>query len=561
MALRRRDAPTLLLGAAMFVAAVLLIAFGWRLTFFQDAWSVLMERRPWDAHSLLAPFNEHLLVLQVLVEKAFVSIFGMGGNHPEMLFMVFSLLAAAALLFVYVRRCAGEWIALFATCLLLFLGTAWQVLLWPFEMNFAASLAAGIGMLLMLEREDRRGDVWACVLALVSVGFGSFGLSFAVAAFVDVCVRHRERGWRRVWIVVAPAILYLAWYAGWGHEAEHHLTLHNILASPVYTAEGLAAGLASLTGLGTSGGLGLSDPTWGRPLLVALVGVAIWAQRKRPGVAKSFWPVVAVGLSYWLLAGFNFIPGREADSVRYQYGGAAIVLLLVAELLRQWRFSPRALLVAAGATALMLGPNLAQFHEGYEVLRQQSVLARSDTAAIEIARHTVSPEFRLSLENSGTASLINVDAADYLAAVEEHGSPAYSPAELAGAAEPGRRWADVALAEALPLGLETVPGGFDPGAIGGAGCTAVPPGGAVPEVALGTGQTRIYVGEGGEAQLSLRRFAEGEYPVKLAAVPGGASAVLRVPRDEAPEYPWLLHVEAGQEAFVCTPAGSGGAAG
>jgi hypothetical protein len=558
MALRRRDAPTLLLGAAMIVAAILLIALGWKITFFQDVWSVLMERRPYDAHSLLAPFNEHLLVLQVLVEKLLVSIFGMGNNHPEMLFMAFSLLAAAGLLFVYVRRCAGEWIALFATCLLLFLGTAWQVLLWPFEMNFAASLAAGIGMLLMLERGDRRGDIWACVLALVSVGFGSFGLSFAIAAFVDVCARRRERGWRRIWIVVVPAVLYLAWYAGWGHEAEHHLTLHNVLASPLYTVEGMAAGLASLTGLGAGSGVDLSDPSWGKPLLIALVGVAIWAQRKRPGVAKSFWPVVAVGLSYWLLAGFNFIPGREADSVRYQYGAAAIILLVVAELLRQWRFSPRALVIAAAATALMIGPNLVQLHQGYDVLKQQSVLTRSDTAAIEIARQSVSPEFRLTPENSGTASLINVDAGDYLAAVGEHGSPAYSPAELAGAEEPGRHWADVALAQALPLEMETVRGGFEASATTGAGCTAVPPGGAVPEVALGTGKTEVFVGEGGEARLSMRRFAEGEYPVTLPAVPGGASASLQIPADEAPEYGWFMHVEAEQEVFVCTPGGSGG---
>jgi hypothetical protein len=551
MDLRRRDAPILLLGGALIAAAILMIALGWQLTFFQDVWSVLMERRPYTAHSLLAPFNEHLIVLQVLVEKVLVSVFGMGDNHPEMLFMTASLLAAATLLFVYIRRCAGDWIALFATCLLLFLGAAWQVLLWPFEMNFVASLAAGIGMLLMLERQDRRGDIWACVLALVSIGFGSFGLSFGVAAFVDVCVRHRERGWKRLWIVAIPAVLYLAWYAGYGHEAEHHLTLHNVLASPLYTVEGMAAGIASLAGLSSTGSTGVADPTWGRPLLIALVGVAIWAQRKRPGVAKTFWPVVAIGLSYWLLAGFNYIPGREASAVRYQYGAAAIVLLVVAELLRSWRFSPRVLWFAAAATALMIAPNLAQLGSGYDALKEQTVLTRADTGAIEIARHTVAPSFGLTPEIAGTPSLINVNAANFLPAVEEHGSPGYSPAELAGAAEPGRRYGDIVLSQALPLRMIVAEGGFSTLRTRAADCTAVPPDGSVPEVQVGPGRTRILVGEGGEATLSMRRFDTTEYPVHLQSLPGDSSASLLVPHDEAPEYPWYLHVEAAQEVWVC----------
>lgn len=555
MALRRRDAPILLLAAALIAATILLIALGWQLTFFQDAWATLMERRPWSAHSLLAPQNEHLIVLQVIVSKFFVEIFGMGDNHAEMLFNVAAMLAAAVLLFVYARRRVQEWVALIAAVLLLFLGTAWQVLLWPFEMEFTVPAAAGIGVLLALEREDERGDLLAFVLLLTAIGFGSFGLSFAVAAFVDICVRHRTRGWRRLWIVVIPGILYLAWYAGWGHDAEHHLTLHNVLASPVYVFEGMAAGIASLTGLGASGPVGAIDPSWGKPLLVALVGLAIWAQTKRPGVAKTFWPVVAVALSYWLLAAFNFIPGREATAIRYQYGAAAVLLLVAVELLRGWRFSPRALWIAAAATALMIGPNLAQLHSGYNVMKEQTVLTRSDTAAIEIARRSVDPYFILTPEIAGTPSLINVSGANYLAAVQEHGSPAYSPAELAAADEPGRHWADVVLSQALPLRLMTVEGGFAPLRTHASDCTAVPPGGSVPEVPVGPGRTRILVGEGAEASLSMRRFAEGEYPVSLPAVPGGSATSLLVPPDDAPEYPWFLHVEAAQEVWVCGPGG------
>jgi hypothetical protein len=272
-------------------------------------------------------------------------------------------------------------------------------------------------------------------------------------------------------------------------------------------------------------------------------------------VPKTFWPIAAAALSFWLLAAFNFIPGREATSIRYVYADGAFVLLLAAELFSAQgiRLGKKALWVGAAITVMALGPNLAQLHTGYDWLKEQTVLTRSDTGAIDIARRTVAPNFELTAENAGTPSLINVIADNYLPAVEEHGSAGYSPAELAGANEPGRHWADIVLSQALPLRLITVEGGFSPLRTKAPDCTAVPPDGSVPEVSVGPGRTRILVGEGGEAQLSMRRFAEGEYPVRLPAVPGGSSASLLVPHDEAPEYPWFLHLEATQEVWVCGP--------
>ncbi len=57
------------------------------------------------------------------------------------------------------RRRVGPWPALFAAVLLLFLGPAWEVLLWPFEIAFAGSVLFGVAMLLALDRGERRGDV------------------------------------------------------------------------------------------------------------------------------------------------------------------------------------------------------------------------------------------------------------------------------------------------------------------------------------------------------------------------------------------------------------------
>jgi hypothetical protein len=552
MALRRRANPDTLLIAAMAVAAVVLIALGWKLTFFQDVWDVLLNRQSWSAHDLLVPHNEHLIVFQAIVEKLFVEIFGMRNAHPEMIFMTATLLASAGLVYVYVKRRLGGWVALLIAVLLLFFGEAWEILLWPFEMEFSAPFAAGMGMLLVLEREDERGDIWGTVLLVLAVGFGSLGVSFIFAAFAQIAVASRERGWKRLWIVAIPAVLYLAWYAKYGHEAEHHVTLDNILNSPAYVFEGVGAGFASVLGLTNApltGAVPISP--WAPALAIAAIGLAVWGQIRRPGLPRTFWPIAAAAVSFWLLASFNFIPGREASSVRYVYADGAFVLLIAVELFAAQgiRLGKKGIWVGAVILVLALGPNIAKLHDGYSYLKEQTLFTRSDTGAMAIASETMSPEFYLTPEISGTATF-SIPGQQFKEAVAKWGSPGYSAAEIASAPAPAGHLADTVLASALPLSTETELEGFDASATGDAGCTAVPPGG--PEVALRPGKTRIEVGPGGSASLSLRRFAQGAYPVPLSAAPGGSVMTLDVPKDKAPEYPWYLHVAASQEVWVCS---------
>jgi hypothetical protein len=548
---RPRSNPTALglLFVALAASAALLIALGWPLTFFQDTWAVLLERPGVSAHSLLAPHNEHLIVIPVGIEKVLVAVFGMSSAHPELLVMVATVLAAAVLFFVFARRRVGDWPALLATLLLLFLGSAWQVILWPFEITLVGSTATGIAVLLMLDRNDERGDLWACFLLIVSIAFGSVGLSFAFAALVDVFCRRRSRGWRRIYIAVVPLLLYGAWYLGWGHVAEHHLTIHNVLRSPAYTFEGFASAVGSLAGLSSATATSPGSPDWGRPLLIALIGLAFYAHWRRPRLEVSFWTVATAAVSFWLLAAFSYIPGREPASPRYVYTGAVFVLLLVVELLRGVRFSRRVLWLGAGLTLLAILPNLAQLKEGADWLEEQTLLTRADTGALEIASRTVEPTFTLLPEVAGTPSLININAEEFLPVAREDGSPAYSPAELAAAPEVARRQADIVLSQALPLSTETLHGGSSRS--GSETCQTVPPGGNPPEgIRLSPGLTRIEIGAGPEAGLHLRRFAATEFPVPTEKAPGGSTVLLRIPRDRAPQ-PWYLQVEAQQLVRVC----------
>jgi hypothetical protein len=546
----RRASPTVLLAAVLLASAAVLLVLGWPLTFFQDTWSFLLTRQGFSASDFLAPHNEHLVVIPVAINKLVLGVFGMSTARPEMVLMTLTVLVSGALVFVYVRRRIGPWPALMAATLMLFLGSAWQVLLWPFEIEFSGALMAGLAMMLVLERDDRRGDAWACLLLTISIGFGSLGLSFAAAALVDVFLKRRSRGWGRAYVVAVPLLLYVAWYLGWGHKAEHHLTIHNILMSPQYVFDGFASAVDSLAGLSNIPVDAPGQPEWGRPLLIALIALAIYGQRRKPGFSPHFWPAAAAGLSYWLLAAFNFIPGREAASTRYVYAGVAFLLLIVATLLQGVRLSRRALWIGAGLTLLALGPNLAQLKDGANWLKEQSVLTRADTAAIEIARRTVPPSFALTPEVAGTASLTPVNAGQYFEATAAHGSPAYSVDELAKALPVGRYWADVALSKALPLSTSTrsvtgLPNGLGP-------CVTLPGGAgtATPQVRLWHGLVKVWLAPGPEATLQLRRFATGQFPVDLGSLPGGSMTLLRIPRDAAPQ-PWFAQVQATQPVRFC----------
>lgn len=556
MAWQRRNATAGVLAGVLMAAAVLLLYLGRHFTFIQDSWYFLLDRPGVNADAFLKPHNEHIVVIPVAISKLLIAVFGMTSALPERIVLTAMLLATAVLVFVYVRRRIGPWPAVIAATLLLFLGPSWSVLLWPFEIVIVGSVLTGVAMLLALEREDRAGDAWACLLAVLSVGFSSLGVPFAIAAGADVLVNRRRRGLRRAWIALVPLALYGLWYLGWGHQAPHHLTLDNVLSSPAYLLNGFASSLDSLLGLSTIDVNDIGQPEWGRPLLLAAVALVAWGQTRKRGFSPRLWPVTAAAVSYWLLAGFNTIPGRPAVAGRYGYAGAAFVLLIAADLLKGVRFGRNALLVGAAVTTLAVASNLVFFREGRNFLEEISVLTRAETGALDISHRTVSPAFSLTPEVAGTATLEAISAGSYLEATREHGSPGYSPRELAAAPESARRQADIVLSQALPLSTDVRRGAFRADA--GRGCTVVAGGGrAVGDVAIGPGLTKIEVAPGPAAEVSLRRFATGEFPVRTAGAPGGAVTLLRVPRD-ASSRPWHLHVEAGQTARVCDPAAGAG---
>ena len=199
----------------------------------------------------------------------------MGSALPFRVVSTAFFLLSAVLLFTYLRDRLGEWPALAGTAVVLFLGAAWEDLLWPFQIGYFGATATGLGMLLALQRQSRRGDRLACLLLTLSILFSSLGLSFAIGAAVAVALRPDR--WRRLYIFAIPLAIYALWYLGWGHTAESAITLTNVAKTPLYILDGIGFSFASLLGLANPRlGFETEGLSWVRALAVAGIGLGPW---------------------------------------------------------------------------------------------------------------------------------------------------------------------------------------------------------------------------------------------------------------------------------------------
>ncbi len=549
-----RSATPLML-AAMLASGVLITTLASRITFLLDDWTFILYRRGFNADAFLKPDNEHFVAGPVAVFKLLLATFGMGSTLPYRVIAAALFLLGAWFLFVWIRRRLGEWPALIALLPVLFLGAAYDDLLWFASITFLGSMACGLGVLVALDRRDKVGDWLACAWLVGSMLFSSLWLAFAIGAAVDVVLRRGDRDWRRrAFVVAVPVALYAIWWLGWGHTAESAFSLHNVATTPLYVFDSFAAAIAALLGLATPVE-GIASPAgldWGRPLAVLLGGLAVWRLYRIERIPRSLWVVLAIVLSYWILGGFDVKPGRLAWASRYQYPAGAMVLLVAADLLRGLKLERRLAIPALAVVVAAVASNLLFLHESYESYERTSRLERADLTAVEIARNTVEPGLILS-EDIADTGYVPVEVGSYLSARDAFGSPAYTEAELKAAPEEARIPADKVLAAALGVELRPVaaPRGEAledcrtvEAASGEATVVTLPAGGAL-------------LRSGGAGELSLGRFADA-FPVQLGSLATGAWNELAIPADLSPR-PWRAQLSPAGSLTICNLAVEGGA--
>jgi hypothetical protein len=549
---RSNGALLALIGLSALAIGVLLYQ-GRGQTFFYDEWSFILQRRGISFDTFLEPHGgDHLSIVPVAIYKVMLQVFGLRTYLPYQLLVIAAHVACASLLWIYARRRLGAWLALVPAALLLFLGAAWQDLLWPFQIGFLLSTGAGVAMLLALEADPPRLPL-VLALLLVSLASSGIGIAFLVVAAIEIAGGPERR--RRAWIVVVPAAALVIWYAIYGGTDRN-------LAQPAhalrYALDMAAAGIAGL------GGLGLE---WGRPLLVAAVaGLVLVVGRTVPRNGVRLLALAAGAASFWLLTGASradFTPPVPPDTSRYLYISAVFLLLAGCEVVAPRVLGRRAWTGLAAGVAVLCASSLGVLADGAGGLRDTNRAVRVELAALEVAGDRADRDFSIDPQRAPV-----LPAGPYLDAVDDFGSPAYHLAAIRRDVFPGAAALfDGALLRALGTAPQPATGeppreGTPPrldAAIGGSArsdgaCRSFTSGGsgAALDVTVPAGGLIVSAAEGSPVELRFRRLASayGAGPPAFTVAGGSGPVRLAVPPDRLSD-PWHVRLSPRQDVRVC----------
>ena len=551
--------------ALLLVGATVVLLHETRGTkFWFDEWTWVGGRRGNSVATFLNPHDGHLSLVPIAIYRLLFATAGLGDYVPYRVVVVALDLACVVLLFVYARRRVGDFLALLAAALLLFLGPAWETSIWPFGMTYLLSLASGVGALLLLDRRDRAGDVGACALIAVSLASSGIGMTIAVGAVIEVAWARRR--WRDAWIAAIPIALYVLWWAVYQNV---NFVRHDILLTPGFVAGSAASAFSSLFGLtGQISPLNAMDAgtilTWGAPLALAALVVLVWRLRRPGALTPRLASVLGITLSFWILTALGRANLSPPYASRYLEVSALFVLLVAVELARGVRVRATVALVLAIVTAAAVISNVEPFRVGGLFLRDEARVTGADLAALEIGKPLVKPSY-VPTQLPGYP-FVTLNAGQYFAAVRAYGSPADSPAQLAHDPEPARLAADTELIRIHMLTLSPpgggVPAASRPAVDGIAGGTATPAGScirftAAPVVPAGAASTIdvtvpaagiVVSAAGAPAAVSVRRFAQELQP--LGQVAASSAVAVRTFPDRS-GVPWHVRIAAQRAATIC----------
>jgi hypothetical protein len=555
----RSALPWAALAALLTAGAVVFLTVTRGTTLSFDEWSWALHRRGSSLETFLSPHNGHFSLLPVLVYKLLFATAGLGDYAPYRVVVIGLHLLCVALIFVYARRRVSGLLALIAAALVLFLIPAWQNFLWPFQVAWLMSISAGLGALLLLDRGDRLGQVTAGLLVACSLASSGVGLPVTIGLAVEILLRGDR--WRRAPIVTVPLAAYAVWWVIYQNSST---TFHAVVRTPVFVAKLASATAAAMTGLA-----GHTVPFGSGTLLrygpaVAVIGLLAfaWAVRRPGRLSPRVLGLVAITLSFWILAGLGRAGLAQPYDSRYLYVGAVFIVLLAVELGRGASLSAPAAAVALIVLGAVLASNLSLLHDVRAFERSQSETTAADLGALDIGRPLVAPTYvPVAFPGFG----LRFTASSYYAMAKAIGSPAASPRQIASSPEGVRRVADSELIAIHRIGLRQTAArpvaGPTPAvdrAVGGsvtarAGCVVFAPSAGSPatehqlQIALPAGGAWISV-RNGPASVGVRRFASAFQNV--GALASARPAVLGIAPDRS-SVSWHARIVTTGLATVC----------
>lgn len=535
------------LGGLLLLSGGLIMYMGRGLTFFYDDWNFVTEDFGGGWHSLMKAHVGNISVFPIAVYKVLFHLVGLNHYAVFRLVVVVLHLISGALIYVLASRRIQRAPALLATALILFLGTAWEDLIWGFQIGYMLSIAGGLASLVLLERRKRLSDVGATACLVVSAGSSSLGIAFMAGVAVELLWRREDR--KRIWIVVVPAALYVLWYLGYG---ESQVTENSLIAAPGFFADLIAAAFGALIGRGLE---------WGRPLAVAGgLGLFVCLIRPRP-VSARLAGLLATGIVLWGITAAARSTISSSEASRYTYLGAVVIVLVAVELLRGVTLSSRVIGIATVVIAFAALTGLTALHTGADGRRENAEVLTAELGALELAAAHAPLTYQPDPQRAP-----QIMAGPYLHTVRAiHSSPADTPARIAAAGPTARAAADSVLIALDAPSLQPL-GTTKPSPLAPAPAVTAITGGAqvrhsscillVPTAPSMTAALMLPVGgvvirnEGSApASLALRRFGDRFVPISSQAMPHGAGVLSLSP--DGTRNLWQLQVGSSSQLAVC----------
>jgi hypothetical protein len=308
--------------AASFVLFLRLGRFAW---FSGDEWDVLASRTAWDLGDLFRPHNEHWSTLPILAFRLLWSLVGLRTYVPYLAVTVTLHLIVAALLRAVMRRAhAGPWVSTAAATTFALFGSGFYNIEYAWQMAWGATLALGLGYLMLVDHAgafDRR-DAIGLAMGLAALMCSGVATTMIIVVGVAVLIR---RGWRAALLHAGSlGAVYMLWLVAIGHSG--YLRRASIGETLRFTARELSATFGAIGHL----------PGVGAALVVLLVvGLALaWGPLR--GAALRERAAVPAALLFGAIV-FLFLTGigRGHDfsrvtpplpASRYRYVAAALML-------------------------------------------------------------------------------------------------------------------------------------------------------------------------------------------------------------------------------------------
>jgi hypothetical protein len=313
-------------------------------------------------------------------------------------------------------------LALGGAAALAFVGYTWPVIIWPISLGWVYATTAGIGALLLADRDTRRSDVGAMVALLAGIASSGIAVPFVIGLGVELVLR---RAWHRLYVAVVPIVVFGAWYLGYGTGTSDSGSVGDVVD---FGEKLLAQTFGTLLGVDDRG-------TAAHVVLAAgfIAIVALWFVLGRPHSARLVGNAAALA-SFTVLLSYS----RATSGLTqwHSYAAAVFVLLAVGELLagRSLGVVPTVLVLAVVAWSIVW--NVGELSDGADLQRHRAEEMRAQLAAVELGGAAIDPNMRVG------RFLLETRAEPWLDVSDQYGSPAYSLDELRDAPLHARRAAD-----------------------------------------------------------------------------------------------------------------------